>query len=53
MITVEELIEQLKKYPPYYRVGVQQAATRYIEYTQESTDSGERFVQLVTGRGQS
>ena len=51
MMTVEELIEKLQKYPPYYRVCIQQNGTRYVESAEESTDSGERVVELSLSRG--
>ena len=52
MMTVEELMEQLQKYPPYYRVAHQQGKqTRYVEWVNDSSDSGERIVVLELGRG--
>lgn len=52
MMTVEELIEKLQKYPPYYRVAHQQGKqTRYVERVTDGSDSGERIVVLELGLG--
>ena len=51
MMTVEELMEQLQKYPPYYRVCIETITSKkYLERVDLGTDGFGSVVEMVFKR---
>ena len=51
MMTVEELIEQLQKYPPYYRVCIETITSKkYLERVDLGADGFSSVVEMVFKR---